>query len=380
MATETPSTLNRMALWDEIELAIAPYKIERATIPFSDAELVAMAIVCTVRRYPYLASKAKIHNWIIDNFASWRFRVPHTLGRVRIQDALSSYEIPLCSGQPRMGAVNATSDGFTMPLREGRVFLSNVLEPPRYGAFRFLDLPAEIRVRIYEMLFSFPKIMVAKSLANKGDPMRLWVRRREHQPGYTPDYLGAYVNTRPLQRILAILSTNRQIYSEAVPVFYQINRFKMDTATQLSRWMKNLAPTRLRHVRHVSILYTQLANSSERWKASLTALLNVDQLKSLEIDVDDRYWLKESSNRLGQPRHWGKYLDPGDVPGMEELGKLARVAETCTINGDCPRIKGYLLNNRGQRDAMGRHRAHMQRVHVQTKPQNVLARRRAGRL
>jgi hypothetical protein len=374
-----------MELWDEIESAIAPYKSQNqgATIPFSKAELVTMAIICLVRRRQIQAPKGLIEGWISSNFRSWRFNTSDPRG-VNIDDVLDNYEIPLSGGHINTGASGRTLNTFTVPLREGRVFLSSILEPPRKGTFCFLDLPAEIRVRIYEMLFSFPKIMVG---APESGPTKLYVTKREHQVGDNCEDAGEWHHTQPLQRVLAILSTNKQIYFEAVPVFYQINHFRANSTGQLTAWVESVAPTRLQHVRHISFRYALRDGTlPSSLKTALVALSSLKQLKSLEIDAKDPQWFVSSSRRRGVAHPSGTYSDSCDLPGIKELVKLVGVAERVTISGDCSKIKEYVLKETvqmspptgkvGTVEGRDDSRARRQRGRLQNKDQRCVASQR----
>ena len=201
---------------------------------------------------------------------------------------------------------------------------------------------------IYEMLFSFPNVLVGLFKLCDPGPERgltkLYVTKREHHDEEHCEGTGCF-RTQPLQRILAILSTNKQIYHEAVPLFYQINHFKAETARELSVWVESVAPSRLQHVRHMSFRYAVRTRPHfGRLEAALLALSSLQNLKSLEIDAEDPQCFAPFNHGRRIPHPPGKYSGPCHLPGMEELVNLVRVAETLTITGDFPRIKEYLLD------------------------------------
>ena len=80
--------------------------------------------------------------------------------------------------------------------------------------FRFLDLPAEMRANIYEMLFESEPTLVTK--------------------------LGAEAPS--------VLLSNKQIYNEAIDVFWSTSEFWFSSALDGYRWYRRLDPKLRMHV------------------------------------------------------------------------------------------------------------------------------------
>ena len=91
-------------------------------------------------------------------------------------------------------------------------------------SFRFVDLPAEIRNKIYRYI-----------LVHSTQPIRL-----------------ARAYLRPSANTLAILFTNRFIYSEAMPVFYSNNAFIITGSRKEHAWLRRMRPEGRNELRNIT--------------------------------------------------------------------------------------------------------------------------------
>ena len=262
--TDTPDHC-RTTLKSEVEHIIAEYKHNSKVPPFSKAELVVMAILCAEND---VVTKSEIYFWIVRSFEHYGYLAHRAFAAAATNDScllgpdavaravnaesifgnqrelFDSYEIPL--GRTRAGDKIATSESneLSVPIREGRLFLRNVLEEPRTGWFRFLDLPPELRVRIYAMALSFPDIgieLVYRRNVTTSWQFRFW--EREHESKFNisigaPTVVqfrdndddgdddegptrGNNIHAPKIDQMLALLSVNKQTHQEALPIFLQ---------------------------------------------------------------------------------------------------------------------------------------------------------------
>lgn len=91
-------------------------------------------------------------------------------------------------------------------------------------SFRFVDLPAEIRNKIYRYI-----------LVHSHQPIRL-----------SRSYL------RPSAKTLAILFTNRFIYSEAMPIFYSNNAFIITGSRKEHTWLRRMRSEGRNELRNIT--------------------------------------------------------------------------------------------------------------------------------
>lgn len=135
-----------------------------------------------------------------------------------------------------------------MSVRKLLIFLS------RYNGFRFLDLPPEIRNAIYSMLLVFP----GATYPIAGKPVSVTSRFK---------YMGERErdNVRIPRSALEILCVNRQIYDEAVGIFYQ-NDFVFATPAKLQLFMVSLGNERLDCIKSLTLFneYGQLVDKVEK--------------------------------------------------------------------------------------------------------------------
>lgn len=90
--------------------------------------------------------------------------------------------------------------------------------------FRFVDLPAEIRNRIYRYV-----------LVHRDQPIRLSL-----------NYM------RPSAKALAILLTNHFIYAEAMPVFHSNNAFIIRGSRKEHTWLRRMRPEGRNELREIT--------------------------------------------------------------------------------------------------------------------------------
>ena len=90
--------------------------------------------------------------------------------------------------------------------------------------FRFVDLPAEIRNKIYRYI-----------LVHSHQPIRL-----------------ARAYLRPSAKTLAILFTNNFIYSEAMPIFYSNNAFIITGSRKEHAWLRRMRPEGRNELRKIT--------------------------------------------------------------------------------------------------------------------------------
>lgn len=347
--------LARQQLKKEILPLIQRYNSGDNAPPFSTAELIVMAIICAPLRS---ANKEKIFYLICDRFKfygrkvllAWASRVPNgekakCSYEAVIEDfneAFGEYEVPLWDATCDSPG-NADTECFAVLAREARCFLRKVLQPSPKEPFRFMELPAELRARIYEMLFSFPTIAFGDTSHPEKDKS-LILYRREHDsdlPDHREPWIQHVLHSRPMQTILALLSVNKSLYMEAVPYFYRVNTFRMFGMRDLGLFVQCLAPSRLEYVRHISFDYDPEPASGARQVRQATVALGLHKaLVSVELRTTDKRWFQVQTKRKGVSVD--RYPDPSDLPGMRDLCRLFSGLDRLTLDGECPRIEGYI--------------------------------------
>jgi hypothetical protein len=89
-------------------------------------------------------------------------------------------------------------------------------------------------------------------------------------------------HTEPLGKILALLGTNRQIFREAMPVFYNINHFHAVGVEEAVRMLQHCGPERRKHFKSISFgLQTQVSWADTKHCVEL--LMEVKDIHTLLI-------------------------------------------------------------------------------------------------
>lgn len=243
-----------VSLEDEILAAIEPFTRSNHQPYFSPIELAVMAVLCSDK---YEVTNRDVSDWIVKTFQYYMkialddfYERKYARARSSMFDELFKLKdwagknlLNCCYDVPLQEELRHDAAGSFNVLKvdphEGRIFLRDLLEPKRKGTFRFFDLPAEIRVTIYEYVFSFPPSGIAFGLLHEqarpksGDMNVLLVQRaarfengaatpKQWPRGSRPTNIWSqintfYLHTKSPNEILALLSVNKRFYEEAMP-------------------------------------------------------------------------------------------------------------------------------------------------------------------
>ncbi|CAK1367830.1 unnamed protein product [Cercospora beticola] len=304
------TTSKIMELRDEISDLIAPRRDSAERPPFTTGELSVFALIYS--DYPLRADD--IHLWILNTFTYYKDRALRSFVR--------------CTGK-QFGHCSEVVNGFPRDLREfdlpvhitsradhyeygiatgpARVYLGRWLEPARQGTFRFLDLSAELRNKIYELVlkisddglhqdYQFDCTSELQLLREEWLPLQLAQHDfDEEEPSETiidDPFYGKQnefiLHLGPSSKLLALLCTCKQIRQEASPVFYGANTFRFGPASMDSALQQLSADTK-KQIRSVNI-----ALDTRRFQANHLGTLGVRlqslDLTHLNLTLDHRNW------------------------------------------------------------------------------------------
>jgi len=244
--------------------------------------------------------------------------------------------------------------GWAVDARAARIYLSKHLGEERAGRFDFLSLPAEIRNLIYEYTLSYPPLRLLK---REGPCFETFHRELEQELASPQQSRCDTFHTGSLHELLAITQVNKQVYKEALPLFWSINEFCFPSNHALTTFVHMLRRSDPRHtperqplcdseVNKVSLL-TKLQVYINHWRESqsfveeifpdaLGYLLQATRIERLTLTVSDgKLFLLPAwtvvDNRLNGPPYAYNKLMPWESPGMRETVRLMVKAEECVV-------------------------------------------------
>ena len=188
----------------------------------------------------------------------------------------------------------------------GIAALPKIIKPSSSAtsAFRFFDLPAELRNKIYDMVFGFPTsglhrkrnasnfVTLSRDLDEPPD-FDLWHQYMDQFQYCKADPVPSFT-TGSLGTILRSLTVSRQFYKEAMPIFYAINHFYFSNVYSMHKALLSLSEQRRSHLSWVSFRYKQVSYGHEEHRCAVAAfslLATLDNLRRLDIQIDEERWI-----------------------------------------------------------------------------------------
>ncbi|KAK5171366.1 uncharacterized protein LTR77_004510 [Saxophila tyrrhenica] len=275
-----------------IEELIAPWRASDEKPPFTPLQVLVTALLL----HGVEAPADDIHIWALETFRFYRKHAALLLGSYyhihnSIKTLFCRFELPL--RKEKRGDVKYYS---VSPVT-GELLLASILpfttekEPTK---FDFFGLPAELREKIYEMVFGYPKSGLGtlhcyghfETLSKSGNEQFSWDAWYKKWGASGKDRM----ETMRVRDILNPLLLNKQFYAEAMPTFYRINHFHCMSSSELERFLTCVAPERLEHVTHISFRYFGEEKASSK---AFSMLAKMKRLRRLDIKVipDEASWL-----------------------------------------------------------------------------------------
>ncbi|KAL0262459.1 hypothetical protein SLS55_001427 [Diplodia seriata] len=221
-------------------------------------QLIALAIIHHVNRSP---TGQEVLQWIEDQYDYFMW---HPVGlaqiRTRLTDFFFEYDPPIVP-------LSDKYHHFAMPwevklhltLRYAVVVghLKILFPADTLPSFRFMGLPAELRLQVYEYALGFPCKQLSKlSRRDKKAQGRIHSRCR-YDEDIPSGWRGTTFFTGPKGvTALALLSVSKKVREEAFPIFYRNNSFCLSIFLDTKKILFDMGATRRSFLRNLTIEYS----------------------------------------------------------------------------------------------------------------------------
>lgn len=297
---------DRKPLRKEIHKLVAIHRDDKPP-PFSNPELMVMAIIDSDEEF---CGREEIVKWILENFAYHKNAVCDSfLERMyswgddpyHLHDCMASINNNLERAFSAYGSPVVGERYASVEVKQARFFLQRWLEPERKGTFRILDLPPELRDRIFDLILVFPSPALKVRYNRYEYTLGLEAHGRAFGPMQTEHCALLRCSSRPCggyntvddpKAIMNLAITCKQLAAETIPIFYGRNRFSLVDADSIVKFTKIVSPRRMRHLKKLHILLevnsTPYKREGERMKSAIALLGEyADSLDKLTITVGD---------------------------------------------------------------------------------------------
>ncbi len=275
-----------------------------------------------------------------EDLTTWRSTV-RSIGTRDFFNPFQCYEVPITV----VGKTPDDDELYTTSVAAAEHALADLFPRPWSGKpFPFFELPAELRDAIYQYVYSYPKsgVLPTQLVSSVRTPWRFRVLtrsfdedfsqeawnegiRRLRNSGKNPSYDITLLTART-HDIFAPLLACKQFYEEAMPIFFNINRFSFPHPYSLHHSLSLLAPTRQKHITRVSFEYTDEYDTVH----ALRVLSELQNLRILDIRVED------GTFRMAMGKVRGRGL-----PRLLSLRGLDEVS----LSGDCELVRDKVMKN-----------------------------------
>jgi hypothetical protein len=260
----------------EVETAIKPWKSSNEKPPYSDVELVTIALVLGGSM-----DERAVITWIKNAFPYYAKLDLEVQGSNFIRDALEMFELP--ATRPEDDELPTSWD---VLIPDARSYLQPMLGLKRQGAFTFLQLPPELRNKIYEMVFQYPQLGLSPRYQIDAVTRQEWIEdfvvmARDYSTPFSlhlwaPRCQYLLQHTQSTQQMLSLLLVNKQIFEEAFTHFYRLNLFYFFNVRELDGFLRGMPVYRRQHLSQLAFRYrpgdAEVAISAFRYLASMPNL------------------------------------------------------------------------------------------------------------
>ncbi|OQO12904.1 hypothetical protein B0A48_02368 [Cryoendolithus antarcticus] len=142
--------------------------------------------------------------------------------------------------------------------------------------------------------------------------------------------------------ILALLLVSKDIFKEAMPIFYRDNSFHAASPLQLVDLLRGCGARRRKYFTDISVDCSRRSDAALA-ELAFRLLAGVPGLRSLALNIWDLQWLsKETPQITRRGLHINPELrwDASEKPALIELGKCK--VHQIQFHGECPQIIAYV--------------------------------------
>ncbi|OQN99295.1 hypothetical protein B0A51_18871, partial [Rachicladosporium sp. CCFEE 5018] len=269
---------------------------------------------------------------------------------VEERNALYQFDLPLRSlpDSPERGC---DALGWTYEAGPMRMYLSDALNSAQRQTFRIMDLPAELRLQIFEHVLQYHW----SGLGFEAGGQRLRVLRPSTSPpdgrmreswlnvNIGRDSTYSLFTERPSD-MLGLLLVNRQFFADAMPILYKTNHFHANSAERLIGMLRGCGERRRKYFSSISFRCHANGESGKAARA-FQLLSTMPGLQYLGIDLAvEKDWLTMGLKMRSYPAPYytpaWQQRDVSEVPALMRLGQCStRKVYFCS---SCPIVEKYL--------------------------------------